>query len=253
MIFNVLNDKKKYLPLTGGTVDGNITQYKNSQSYITHALRNSARHIYSQIDPDGKYNLYDATNSKSIIHSTANGTNTFNGTANGNLPSEGGTLIGSLSLRTDDSATRTRTVSFRNADDTSFGGIGAYSKNGVIEHLYIGVGSEYYRTKNSLSFTADSFKWKDKDVVVVGKTANNNERRILTLNNSNSSASGATLAFSTNDTVNGELGVSSEGEAMFITSGGSTKKLLHTGNSAKVHIGTTAPSDTSALWIDTSA
>lgn len=29
--------------------------------------------------------------------------------------------------------------------------------------------------------------------------------------------------------------------------------VLHTGNSAKVHIGTSAPSDTNALWIDTSA
>lgn len=29
--------------------------------------------------------------------------------------------------------------------------------------------------------------------------------------------------------------------------------VIHTGNSAKVHIGNTAPSDTSALWVDTSA
>lgn len=29
--------------------------------------------------------------------------------------------------------------------------------------------------------------------------------------------------------------------------------ILHTGNSAKVHIGTAAPSDTSALWVDISA
>lgn len=29
--------------------------------------------------------------------------------------------------------------------------------------------------------------------------------------------------------------------------------ILHSGNSAKVHIGTSAPSDTTALWIDTSA
>lgn len=33
----------------------------------------------------------------------------------------------------------------------------------------------------------------------------------------------------------------------------SSKTVHHDGNSAKVHIGTTAPSDTSSLWIDTSA
>ena len=50
----------------------------------------------------------------------------------------------------------------------------------------------------------------------------------------------------------GSLGFVDENQPIYTPSSGSgAKHLLHTGNSAKVVIGPTAPSDTSALWIDT--
>lgn len=51
----------------------------------------------------------------------------------------------------------------------------------------------------------------------------------------------------------GSLGFYTQNNPSFMDTDGNVKSLLHTGNSAKVHIGTSAPSDTSALWIDTSA
>lgn len=46
----------------------------------------------------GDFFIYDSTNSKSILRSNLDGTNTFNGLANGNLPLTGGKLTGTLTI-----------------------------------------------------------------------------------------------------------------------------------------------------------
>lgn len=54
-------------------------------------------------------------------------------------------------------------------------------------------------------------------------------------------------------TTFGRLGFIGANNAIIMTTDNNTYALHHDGNSAKVHIDTSAPSDTSSLWIDTSA
>ena len=91
--FATTADLAKYLPLTGGTVNGNVTVKADDTSQRIHALQNSLRRVFQTIAPSGNYNLYDGTNSKPIIVSTLDGTNTFNGTASGNLLLSGGGIV----------------------------------------------------------------------------------------------------------------------------------------------------------------
>ena len=51
----------------------------------------------------------------------------------------------------------------------------------------------------------------------------------------------------------GYLGISTANTPIFRTTDGTYKDLLHTGNSVKTVISNTAPTDTTALWVDTSA
>jgi len=81
---------------------------------------------------------------------------------------------------------------------------------------------------------------------------------LLDLYNTNNAVSNSLIKFS--GQKNGEgvclgyLGMTNVDEPGFVAHDNTSwHPLLHTGNSAKVHIGTSAPSDTSALWIDTSA
>ena len=92
-------DLESYLPKKGGTVDEIL--YIGSTGATTGetlAIQNSKRAVLHQVTADGRYVLYDNTNGESIITSALDGTNTFNGTASGNLTAadftvEGDTLI----------------------------------------------------------------------------------------------------------------------------------------------------------------
>lgn len=160
-------DLANYFKNTGGTIDGHVI-VRGADSIIQMSLRNNTRLIQQEITASGIYQLYDVTNSKAIVRSTTDGTNTFNGTATGNLPLTGGTLTGSLTLKTDNISSRARTCSFYNADDTNYGALGAYSENGVIKYMYLG--TTYERSKN-LSVTADDLMWKNNDVHHDGNSA----------------------------------------------------------------------------------
>ena len=79
-------DLAKYLPLTGGTVDGNVTVATTGNVTRVVGLKNTVREINNLLySGDGFYALRDMTNSKNILTSSADGTNTFNGTASGNI------------------------------------------------------------------------------------------------------------------------------------------------------------------------
>ena len=167
-----LSDLANYLPLTGGTVTGDINQKVDTETFIMHQLRNAKRNVYFQVAPDGGFYLYDATVGKYIFNANLAGGYTWQGTASGSLSLVGGT---------------------------------------------VGDGSALSALK------------------VKGTTA-------------------ALLGFLNSDNgVLGYLGFNASGNPIYQDSINAGHSLLHTGNSAKVHIGTSAPSDTSALWIDTSA
>lgn len=84
----------KYLPKSGGYITGAEVGIgsANSESGYTFGLKNAKRFITEQVLPDGTYRIRDTNNAKNIITSTADGTNTFNGTASGNLPLTGGNV-----------------------------------------------------------------------------------------------------------------------------------------------------------------
>lgn len=86
-------DLANYLPKTGGTVDGHLFVASSEAVDRMIYLQNSVRSIFQKMHSNGLYQLYDKTNNKAIIESTANGTNTFNGTASGNLPMNGGGTV----------------------------------------------------------------------------------------------------------------------------------------------------------------
>lgn len=73
------NGAEYFFPSSGGTVNGNVTVKADDTSQRIHALQNSERRVFQTIGTSGNYNLYDGTNNKAIIVSTADGTNAFNG------------------------------------------------------------------------------------------------------------------------------------------------------------------------------
>ena len=127
------SDLANYLPLTGGTVSGDINQVTTDASkYITNLFRNTTRKLYEQLTPNGVYYLYDETNNKKIIGSTADGTNTFNGTASGNIPITGGVATGTIGVeKTDDGESSVRaknSVAHIDMLATSSGNVGLYDR-----------------------------------------------------------------------------------------------------------------------------
>lgn len=173
-------DLANYLPLTGGTINGDIKQRIDTEAFMQHQLKNAKRNVYFQIAPDGGFYLYDETNNKYIFLASLGGGYTWYGTATGNVPLSGGTVDGNLAVN------------------------GTLAANGTL------IAND---VNNAFSY-----------IVFRGKGSNI-----------------------------GYLGINAGGEPAFMDTAYAARTLLHTGNSAKVHIGTSAPSDTSALWIDTSA
>lgn len=86
---------------------------------------------------------------------------------------------------------------------------------------------------------------------LTGGTVSKAGRSPIELRSTNSN-NVTTLYSGTSGTL-GELGFIGVDNPTFRNTSGVNNTLLHTGNSAKVHIDTSAPSDTTALWIDTSA
>jgi len=84
--------KTDYLPLTGGTVYGDVMLYTNDTNLRTLNIGNKARMLGFRVDGNGDANFYDYTLDKTVFVMAANGTTTFNGIANGNLPLTGGML-----------------------------------------------------------------------------------------------------------------------------------------------------------------
>ena len=175
-------DLANYLPLDGnatkkGRLDnnGNVNIYSSDAVARNLVIYNSLKSIGLAVATDGTFRFRDNTNSKDIISSTADGTNTFNGTATGNLPLNGGGTV-----KTDTGR-----------------GIKIQRKSNA-QYVYAGI---------DYGSLAEEY---------------------------------------------GSLGFDRPNMPIMVDTSGTAKKLLHEGNSAKVSISATAPSDTSALWVDSS-
>ena len=172
-------------------------------------LENAKRKIAIYLYASGAYAVYDETNKKYIEASSLDGTNTFNGTASGNL---------------------------------SINAYNSVTKNGnLLTELCI-FGKTILHTGNMSSHV----------LPLTGGTVKSDSTVPIRVNSTNTQ--GMTLIdFQRDGASQGYLGFSGADNPIFYSATKGNKSLLHTGNSAKVHIGTSAPSDTSALWIDTSA
>ncbi len=92
----LITELAKYLSLNGGTINGNLLAWASEAVQRFLLVSNKLRQCNMQVTPDGRFLLYDNTNAKNIIQSTADGTNTFNGSAIENLLLSGGILTGNL-------------------------------------------------------------------------------------------------------------------------------------------------------------
>ena len=72
-----------FLPLTGGTLSGNVTISRAAQTEIILNNTNKSHSISLSVDNTTGYGgIYDNTNSKWVVYSQTNGTVTLNGNAN---------------------------------------------------------------------------------------------------------------------------------------------------------------------------
>lgn len=163
------SDLSNYLQKSGGTINGNVMVSKNGAGLVSVEDTANGRQI-GLLTSGGKCGLYDYTNSKWIVENTASGTNTFNGTATGNLPLTGGTVA---------------------------------------------------------SNTGTPFE----------------------ISNTTEGANVAFTKYSAGGKELGRMGYQGEGVPTIRVPNGKYYQLLHTGNSEKVVVSQTAPSDTSALWV----
>lgn len=156
-VFATIADLANYLPKSGGDISG-ILGHNAYGHRLIHQIRES-----------GNYSFWDTTKAEAVFTVPLSGTNTFNGTASGNLALES-----------------------------------AYNQN--------------VKAPQTTPFS---------------------------VNNTTSGATTVYMGYKTGDTVQGYIGFDN-GEAVVYNKG----KIFHTGNSAKVVVSATAPSDTSSVWVD---
>lgn len=233
------------LPLTGGTVDGHLFVASLEAVDRMIYLQNSMRSVFQKMHSNGLYQLYDKTNNKAIIESTLDGTSTFNGTASGNLPLTGGYASGAIGVERTDNAEAT---------------VKARNSLGIIDLLVSSSGRRglYDRTKGewlcdvTADGTATFHGTASGNLPLSGGEIASASQDPLAIK-CKQSAYGAYAKYLNADGMLGYLGFNSAGKPIVMpNSWGNSKELHHDGNSAKVHVGTSAPNDTSAVWFDTS-
>lgn len=235
-------DLENYLPLSGGTVTNTFNIKTSESKQLLSVLENGKRRVLQELTAGGKYNLWDSTNGKAIITSTIDGTNTFNGTATGNLPLKDGVISNSLSIRntTEEGTTLELSSTLRKVylQVTSSGGFRIYdSTNGKALFASSATGNT-----NTIEGTASG------NLPLTGGTITSDTAE-APLVVKYTKANKAFISFSGSSGVLGWLGYDIDHDPALYSSALGTKKLLHTGNSAKVAIQESAPTDTKALWV----
>ena len=235
----------------GGTVKGNVTVNTTEDSYRTINLQNATRALEFALYGGGVFRLYDGTNNKNIIVSNADGTTTFNGTASGNLPLNGEGTVKRIYVKN----ANTGNGDVRKLDGADFD-YGFYftdkSMNGKTASLRV------YADQDK-AFYVDNTS-ANKELLHVGNMASHvlpldgggtvkrGDVNPLVLNSTSTEAEEIIrIPFQKSGVTKGYLGFVGT-KPMFTMPNYNRYELHHDGNSAKVHIGTSAPSDTSSLW-----
>ena len=235
------NMSSHVLPLTGGTTSGDVEVSKTSGDSSRVKVSTAQSCIGLVASSDGSSGVMDYLDGKYLLVKYANGKTDFNGTATGNLPLDGA-MAKNLTIKEGTSQSLLR---FALADGTSLGGVGfapdgtLYTWNGAFNKVY-----SLLHTGNMASHVlpldgGGTVKRGDVNPLVINSTSTEADEIVR-------------IPFQKSGVTKGYLGFVGT-KPMFTMPNYTRYELHHDGNSAKVVISNTAPSDTSALWIDTSA
>ena len=119
----------KEFTTAGGTINGDVIIGKESDEVARNfVLRNKNRSILIQALANGDFRIYDNTRGAQVLKLGLDGTNTFNGTASGNLPLTGGTVENANRrvMSVSNNSGTAASIGYRNGD-TLLGEIGVKS------------------------------------------------------------------------------------------------------------------------------
>ena len=85
------HEAEYFFPKTGGNVDGHVIAYSDTDAVRSNGVRNSKQGLFLQVLSDGTARII--TDDGGLLASRVNGINTFDGTASGNLPLNGGGTV----------------------------------------------------------------------------------------------------------------------------------------------------------------
>lgn len=253
---------KEVFTTNGGTVNGNIEAVANAGEQIAFILDNDTRRVALVVRANGDISLMDSTNSKDILYSLVNGKTVFNGTSvdANNLNVYGGNEVNfkgftdGVGLFFNYRDGNTNQANTKALDWFRFGSGLANGTDAVQIDMTKGAGTlrDILHTGNMADYVLPKTGGTVNGTVEVsGSDIVVDPLRVI----SNHKADNRVLIeFRKGSAVQGYLGFYGGNNPIFVnTATGASHTLHHDGNSAKVHIGTSAPSDTTALWIDTSA
>lgn len=241
-----------FFPKSGGTLDGSVRVASDGADDMQLGLANSARNVFQEVTPSGNYYLYDNTHDKYIIRSLSDGTTTLGGTASGNLPLTGGRLTGGVDI-----SMATPFIDFVSDDSKDYTIRFIENGRGVLDIINGDNNGKRLRIDTDaltgVNIPLHSGNYSEYALPNTGGEIAAPKTAPLSVHNSSTDGTNIFLAFKLNTSTLGYLGFKGADNPVVYSANMGTKTLHHDGNSAKVHIGTSAPSDTSALWIDTSA
>jgi len=246
-------DLANYLPLVSGTTK----ELKTNSSSTLSVNNTSGTNNYIQYKGTSGGLGYLGFSEANVPSAMTTGGVTWNLLHSGNyfdyaLPLTGGKISKDsvLPLTIENTVSNIDLLGFRGAS----GSLGHLGFSGVNTPTFLSAdASTYYPLLHSGNYSEYALPKNGGGTVSGLVTIERPTVNPLIVHNSSASAVMSLVQFNGNGVTYGSLGFSGTDNPVYIPSSGYGKVLHHDGNSAKVHIGTSAPSDTSALWIDTSA
>ena len=245
-------DLANYLPKSGGDINGSVNVKTDENVNISLAMKNAMREVFFRVYKEGAFRLYDNTNGKNIMVCNPDGTNTFNGTATGNVPLTSGQSAPYVSTQANKVITfnNSRTDSSMAWINIDIGGqnVGAYGSKSDGTPIVWANGStkELLHSGNvgsyALPITGGKLTGELNLDTNGATTAVIPYQKQLLLRNV---MDWSTLNYTDIRVGDGVATLIKNTNGSAIVSG----QLLHTGNSAKVAIQSSAPTDTTALWV----
>ena len=241
----------KYLPLTGGTVNGALIASATENNTSRVRAMNANRSI-DLIAGSAYAGLYEPKSATWISYIDDNGNIIHKGTASGNVPLNGASMI---------SADDTTPIRLKNKTGDKVylqcvgnnGALGYFGFKGANNPIVIESDASTVHNIIHTGNMADHVLPKTGgEATGIIKARVSNEQ--FPLRAENASAKKTSIAYFGQNSFLGALGFS-DYTPSYTNAIGKDFTIHHDGNSAKVHIGTTAPSDTTGnvLFINTSA